>query len=580
MFQSFVRSNLHHILIVSWGREREMMGCRCFYWNRVTNVAIPDIDSFSLPSPIPEWPPGHGFATGTINLGELEVREITKFQFIWGSDMKNRRKGVNFFKPIGIPDGYFCLGHYSQSDEIPLRGFVLVAREVNKSKSPALIEPLDYTLIWCPDNWTEENVHGHGYFWLPIAPEGYKALGFIVTNKPAKPDLKEIKCVREDLTTSCEPHRLLLNKHSKIADSLFTVWKTRPCHRGMHEKGVSVNSFFCSCIWSHGDDLDIRCLKNLNDHIHSMPNLDQIHALIDHYGPTFYFHPDEIYLPSSVPWFFENGALLYKKGGSKGEWIDPSGSNLPKGERNDGEYWIDLPRDGSGKKLKKGNLESAKVYVHVKPALGGSFTDIVMWVFCPFNGPGCIKVGIMNYPLTRVGQHVGDWEHVVLRVSNFTGELWNVYFSQHSGGVWVDVSDLEFIEGNKTVVYSSRNGHANYPHPGEFLQGSANLRIGIRNSAARSNHVLDSSKDYEIVGAQYLGDGVVEEPCWLQFMRKWGPTTVHDSRAEVTRILNRLPETLRCSAQTIFDKLPNELYGEDGPTGPKEKSSWFGDEKC
>lgn len=554
--------------------------CGCLNWNRVSTSDVNPPHYFYLPSPIPRWPPGHGFGTGTINLGELRVCEITKFEFIWESTMKNRRKGVNFFKPIGIPDGYFCLGHYCQFNNSPLRGSVLVAREVTESQSPALLKPIDYSLVWCPDDWTEENVHGHGYFWLPMAPEGYKALGFIVTNKPAKPGLEEIRCVRHDLTDSVEPHRILLNLPSKIAESMFTVWKTRPCHRGMYEKGVSVGTFFCSCLWCPGEELNISCLKNINPSLQAMPNLDQVHALIKHYGPTIYFHPDEIYLPSSVSWFLEAGALLYKKGQSKGERIDPSGSNLPKGERNDGEYWIDLPKDDTEKKIKEGNLESAKLYVHVKPALGGTFTDIVMWIFYPFNGPGCLKIGLMNIQLNRVGQHVGDWEHVTLRISNFTGELWSVYFSQHSGGVWVDPSNLEFIEGNKTIVYASRNGHANYPHHGDFLQGSVNLRIGVRNTAEPSKYSLDSSKNYEIISAEYLGDGVVKEPCWLQYMRKWGPTTVHDSRAEITRIVSRLPSGLACTAQNIFNKLPNELYGEDGPTGPKEKSSWFGDEKC
>lgn len=556
-------------------------GCGCLNWNKINDVVVvPNIDCFALPSPIPQWPPGDGFASGTINLGELEVCEITKFEFIWGTNIKTRRKGVNFFKPVDIPDGYYCLGYYCQAAHNPLRGFVLVAKDLAKSDPPALIEPIDYSLVWCPDDWTEDNTHSHGYFWLPMAPDGYKALGFIVTNKPAKPSLEEIRCVRDDLTDSCEPHHMLYNINSKVAEAVFRVWKIRPCNRGMHEKSVSVGTFFCSCLWSPGEDLNVSCLKNLNSCTQSMPNLDQIHALIIHYGPTTYFHPDEIYLPSSVSWFFENGALLYKKGESKGERIDPSGSNLPKGGRNDGEYWMDLPNDSTGKKIKEGNLESSKVYVHVKPALGGTFTDIAMWMFCPFNGPGCLKIGLMNYQLNKVGHHVGDWEHVTLRISNLTGELWSVYMSQHSGGVWVDPTSLEFIEGNKTIIYASRNGHANYPHPGDFLQGSANLRIGIRNTAAPSKYSLDSSKDYEIVAAEYLGDGVVNEPCWLQYMRKWGPTTVHDSRAEVTRILNRLPATLRWTAQSIFNKLPNELYGEDGPTGPKEKSSWYGDEKC
>ena len=66
-----------------------------------------------------------------------------------------------------------------------------------------------------------------------------------------------------------------------------------------------------------------------------------------------------------------------------------------------------------------------KLYVHVKPALGGIFIDIVMWVFCPFNGPATLKVGLMSIALSKIGEHVGDWEHFTLRICNYTGELWS-----------------------------------------------------------------------------------------------------------------------------------------------------------
>lgn len=101
----------------------------------------------------------------------------------------------------------------------------------------------------------------------------------------------------------------------------------------------------------------------------------------------------------------------------------------------------------------------------------------------------------------------------------------------------------------------------------------------MRNDAARSNFSVDSSTCYEIMAAEYLGEGIVREPCWLQFMRKWGPTFVYDSRAELGKIINRLPLALRNSVENIFDKLPVELYGENGPTGPKEKKNWEGDER-
>ncbi|KAL3604600.1 hypothetical protein D5086_005459 [Populus alba] len=75
--------------------------------------------------------------------------------------------------------------------------------------------------------------------------------------------------------------------------------------------------------------------------------------------------------------------------------------------------------------------------------------------------------------------------------------LWN------SDGEGVEAYDLEYIAGNRATVYSSKSGHASFPHPGCYIQGSPKLRRGIRNDAAMN----------------------------------------------------------------IFDELPVELYGEEGPTG-------------
>lgn len=537
------------------------------------------------------WFSGSGFAGGKIKLGEIEVCQITKFDFVWGCNLsQDRKRGLNFYKPVGVPDGFSTLGFYCQSNEKPLRGFVLVARELFKSEPvdpsicstqylPALSNPLDYTLVWSSDDDYEESFVGGGYFWLPQAPQGYKALGFLVTNKPEKPILEEVKCVRADLTDNCEACQLIGKTTSKFSEIPFQVWCTRPCNRGMRGKGVSVGTFFCSSFWSREQEMNIACLKNADCSLHAMPNLNQIHALIQNYGPTVFFHPEEIYLPSSVEWFFRNGALLYKRGETIGQEIDAEGSNLPVHGANDREYWIDLPNDCRRESVKHGNLESAKLYVHVKPALGGTFTDVAMWVFCPFNGPGTLKLGILNLTLGKVGQHVGDWEHFTMRISNFTGELWSIYFSQHSGGKWIDVFDLEFIKGNKAIVYSSKSGHASYPHPGIYIQGSSRLGIGVRNDAARSDYFVDSSRQYEIVAAEYLGDGVVAEPCWVQYMREWGPKVIYNSRNKLDRLLNHLPSKIQHPVGNIFNKFPVELYCEEGPTGPKEKNNWVGDER-
>ncbi|KAK8588404.1 hypothetical protein V6N13_087331 [Hibiscus sabdariffa] len=541
-----------------------MLGCQCFYRKRTDQLAPSEPETFSLPAPLPQWPQGQGFASGKINLGELEVVRVSRFKFIWSSNTQER-KSVTFYKPAGIPDGFYSLGHYCQSNDQPFRGFVLAAREIPSEPesahfsthvaSPALREPLDYTLVWSSNNGSEERLEGCGFFWLPQPPEGYKSMGYLVTCSPKKPKLDKVKCVRADLTDRCENYRVILDAGTRFSEFPFQVWNTRPSHRGMLGRGVSVGTFSCNSCWAPGQELPIVCLKNLDPKLHAMPNCDQIYALINHYGPTVFFHPDEIYMPSSVSWFFENGALLFKKGDLVGESIDVDGSNLPSGGRNDREFWIDLPRGDRRNSIKLGNLGSAKLYVHVKPALGGTFTDIAMWIFCPFNGPATLKVGVMNFALSKIGQH-------------------------HSGGVWVNAYDLEYIQGNKAIVYLSKSGHASFPHPGTYIQGSAKLGIGIRNDAARSNFYVDSSTQYELVAAEYLGDGVVSEPDWLQFMREWGPTIVYDSRVELDKIINILPLMLQYSVANIFGKLPVELYGEEGPTGPKEKNNWAGDERA
>ncbi|GLJ12983.1 hypothetical protein SUGI_0202110 [Cryptomeria japonica] len=531
-----------------------MSECSCWCWTSVfcgTNGGEEvfteySSEPFQLPAPLPDWPSGTGFATGSISLGEIQVAQVCTFEKVWSCyEGGDGDKGATFYKPTNLPTGYFNLGYLGQPNRTTLDAWVFVAKETDNSADlscqcnqscyalepptvpliftkdskeffpqrgshSALAKPLNYTLVWSSDSWSGDQ-DGYVYFWLPYPPEGYKALGFVVTNTGDKPSVEEV----------------------------------RPKERGMQAKGI--------------------------------------HALVQHYGPTIYFHPDEVYLPSSVEWFFENGALLYDGSSQTAEPITTDGSNLPQGGSNDGKYWLDLPNDGRAGKVKKGNLESAEVYVHVKPMLGGTFTDIAMWIFCPFNGPVTAKIGVFNLPFERIGEHVSDWEHFTLRISNCTGKLCKMYFSQHSGGEWVSAPDLEYIEGNKATVYSSKSGHASFPHAGDFLQGNSKRGLGIRNDAARSKYSLDASLKYKIVAAEYMhslgANDLPLEPSWLGYIREWGPTIVYDSRAEIRKLVRFLPAKIRHAVEDIFNMLPNELGGEEGPTGPKEKDNWEGDER-
>ncbi|KAF7835879.1 DUF946 family protein [Senna tora] len=542
------------------------------------NQTLPIDTTFKLPAPIPVWPPGNGFGSGIINLGGLQVAQISTFNKIWSSyEGGPDNVGATVFEPSGIPEGFSMLGCYSQPNNKPLFGQVLVAKDDSPtSNNPALKEPLDYTLIWTSES-LEINQNGSAYFWLPTPPNGYVAVGHVVTASPDKPSLDKIRCVRSDLTDQLEAGSSIWENKG------FNIYNTRPTKRGTQALTLVLGTFIAQNGGSNGP-LFMFCLRNTNPNstTTSMPNLQQIDAIVQAYSPIMYLHPDEEYLPSSVNWFFSNGGLLYKKGDeSNPSPIQPNGNNLPQDPNNDDSYWLDLPADETNReRVKKGELQSAQAYLHIKPMFGGTYTDIAMWVYYPFNGPARAKIEFFNIPLGKIGEHVGDWEHVTLRVSNFNGELQRVYFSEHSGGKWVDSSDLEFKSGNKFASYASLHGHAFYSKPGLVLRtGNYNNNgIGIRNDTESSDKAVDLGVGFEVVSAEYLGPGIVVEPPWLNYYREWGPKITYDIANELKKVEKFLTGKLKKLFEKFVSKLPSELLGEEGPTGPKVKNSWSGDE--
>ncbi|CAN6212107.1 unnamed protein product [Urochloa humidicola] len=443
-----------------------------------------------------------------------------------------------------------------------------VARDTSGGTGALLAAPVDYTLVWSsPD--------GAGHFWLPKAPEGYKAVGAVVTATSDKPSPDEVKCVRADFTDACETEESVFVSSDKDGFSAATL---RPAVRGIDARGVHAGTFLAQSSATPANASALACLKNNGASCtSSMPDLSQVNSLLAAYAPHVYLHPNEAYLPSSVTWFFENGALLHQKGSQTPTPVAADGSNLPRGGGNDGGYWLDLPADKKQREeVKKGDLTSAKAYVQAKPMLGGTVTDLAVWIFYPFNGAARAKVGFLTIPLGEIGEHVGDWEHVTLRVSNFSGGLLRVYFSQHSAGTWVEASQLEYLDGfggNRPVAYASRHGHAMYPRAGLVLQGSSRLGVGIRNDCARGSRLdTGGAERWEVVSAEYLG---VKEPAWLGFERGWGPREVYD----IGRVINTVARILPRSVRERLAKLVEKVFVGDGPTGPKMHGNWRNDER-
>ncbi|KAI3697272.1 hypothetical protein L6452_30167 [Arctium lappa] len=536
------------------------------------------------------------FGKGSIDLGGLQVTETLYFKEIWGTQ-SDGSKGATFYEPTAIPSGFNLLGHYSRSNTMPLAASVLVAKDITGHPSHgALKRPIDYTLVWTSEG-LNLGQHEDGYIWLPIPPIGYKVVGHVVTTTPEKPSIDKVRCVRSDFTDSIEVDTWIWGV--KMSNRSMDVSTTRPITT---TKGLSipVGTFFARA--GRSETHDLACLKMLNEYPYlAMPDSLQITKMINTYSPWVYFHPDEQYFPSSVLWFFENGVTLHENGKNPQTVIN-DGDNLPKTGTQD-DAFLDLPPDQTRKdKVRKGFLNDAIAYIHVKPALAGTHTDLTIWLYYPFNGGGKFQLGPFLIDLGKLGEHVSDWEHITLRIDNYHGMLKAIYLSRHSAGKWFLPQEFEYVDnGTRPVVYASLHGHAHYNTPKYHLHGKSHIDamdikvfydqllemnsespwgepfgFGVRDDTAKSKHVMDIASSYNVV---CVDNKKFDMEPWLSYTGRWGPKITYGFTEEVMKAASELPANIRDFAIKLLHKLPAELLGEEGPTGPKMRDSWTGDEK-
>nr|GEY48037.1 hypothetical protein [Tanacetum cinerariifolium] len=413
----------------------------------------------------------------------------------------------------------------------------------------ALKSPIDYTLIWTSKG-LDIKQNKDGYIWLPIAPVCYKAIGHIVTTSPKKPSLHKVMCVRSDLTDLTQVDERIWGS------SNINLYTTKP----RRTTGLSVpTGRFLALRGSNRHKL--ACLKMVkSDSSSAQPNPQQIQAMIYSYAPLVYFHPNEEFFRTSDEWLFENRATLYQLGKDPSP-VFKNGKNLPNKGSVDDAY-LDLPFDESEKdRVKKGSLPDANAYIHVKSALGGTFTDLAIWLYYPFNGGAKFQLGPFTIPLGKLGEHVGDWEHITLRIENYSGKLTQIYLSQHAKGVWVDASEFELINGTRPVVYASLHGHSHYNAPNKHMHWAGELDssdkqmlmdaftktyprkslfhwgFGLRDDTDTGENVLDIvAKSYQI-SVTYNNSGYSMPPYWLNYTGRWGLKVSYDTTAEVTSVV-------------------------------------------
>ncbi|RFU29800.1 hypothetical protein B7463_g6543, partial [Scytalidium lignicola] len=91
----------------------------------------------------------------------------------------------------------------------------------------------------------------------------------------------------------------------------------------------------------------------------------------------------------------------------------------------------------------------------------------------------------------RFGNHVGDWEHSLIRFHN--GKPKAVFFSAHSGGTAYTWDAVEKGKGGRPVLYSARGSHAMYAMPGRHPYV---LPFGILADVTDKGPLWDPVKNY------------------------------------------------------------------------------------
>lgn len=287
--------------------------------------------------------------------------------------------------------------------------------------------------------------------------------------------------------------------------------------------------------------------------------VDPRRALVETYAPLVWLGQGESYFPSSVEWAFpfverwanpDDGGRYSLR--TKATLSSPS-------DRCGGQ-------DASGACMFFGNLASAAVYAFwiEKPP----YADVAYFFYYPYNrGKTLVS--------TLWGNHVGDWEHMTLRlltVTSSTAVHWmpaRIYLSQHSSGEVVEWTDVPKTADGHPIIYSAEGSHGVYKTAGVHTYKTT--PIGDLSDVCGEGTRWETWKRVEAYDGA-TKRGLLGEP-WPTWMRTDYTNAGTGNPADPsTGAIYRWGNTKQgCDAPSF---ITDECRLVDGPTGPVEKSCW------
>ncbi|GAB5528153.1 MAG: hypothetical protein Roseis2KO_60250 [Roseivirga sp.] len=279
---------------------------------------------------------------------------------------------------------------------------------------------------------------------------------------------------------------------------------------------------------------------------------EELQEMYEKFAPLVVFEKDEKYGPSSVEWFLDFVELKKRIKGGMDEVVSehPTGSDLAQY----GGYFEDPTDMGTSYFLKEKNKQGRKGQdylahpdskdfptCYVRGAMLKSdpaMWDLQYWFFYPYNGtlkvlesagslaaipamlPGWTGAQIAN----TFAEHVGDWEHVSVRVKKTSSgtELVKVGFHAHDSDMeWktpleigIDHSD----HGVHPIVYAGYGSHGMYP------QGNWAWKGAIPDTLADKPEDGRCWKSWGKVSEISYRNAALNNHHWMRYLAVWGQT--------------------------------------------------------
>lgn len=126
-----------------------------------------------------------------------------------------------FYRP-SAPSGYFILGDYAQGNyQNPSLPSLTIKVDNDDPVNPVLMPPIDFVQIW---NDKGSGAEMDGSIWMPVAPQGYVALGAVSQTGYNAPDIAQLRCMRFDLVKSTPIGSLIWNDQGSGADEDVEIY--------------------------------------------------------------------------------------------------------------------------------------------------------------------------------------------------------------------------------------------------------------------------------------------------------------------------------------------------------------------